>query len=403
LVLYHDSDQWAMTIPERQDLVLSWVPNPIDEPCVVVVERPGITEVPRGQFDDVVWIQLAKNRFAMMAMEAAEQTVEAPLALPYDVQEFAIGPMSTLRTNSPEKIRRVGIETQNVAVAFQEGQQLTQELMTGARFPETRTGNLDASIITGQGVKALETGYNTTNVAYQEVERKFYKGIIRICLKMDETLWGDVERDIRGSANGVPYSLKWKPSRDIAGDYTCDVQYGFSLGMDPNRAIVALLQLRGDKLISRDFTRRQFPFGINVSAEEAKIEVEELRGALLASVAALAQSIPVLAQQGQDPSMIINQMGELIRLRQKGKSLEESASTAFAPPEPTPEEMAMQQQMPQDPMAALMGGGGPPPVGPGGPPGQGGGAPPDILSMIAGLNGGGAPTGGVSTRRAIPL
>ena len=401
VVFYHDKDQWAMTIPERKDLLLSQVPNPIDEPCIAIAQRPGVTDIPRGQFDDVIWIQLAKNRFSMMAMEAAEQSVEAPMAVPYDVQEFAVGPMATIRTNSPEKIRRVGMEMS--PAAFQEGQMLTQELMQGARFPETRTGNLDASIITGQGVKALESGFNASNVASQEILRAFFKDVIRICLKMDQTLWPDIERDIRGSANGVPYSLRWKPGRDIDFDYTCDVQYGFSLGMDPNRALVALLQMRGDHLISRDFTRRQFPFGINVSAEEAKIEVEELRGALLQSIAALSQSIPALAQQGQDPSQILGQMASMIQLRQKGKSLEESATMAFAPPEPSPEEMAMQQQAQQDPMM----GGGMPSNGlpPGVAPGQaqmGPGGKPDILSMLAGLNGGGAPTGGVAVRRQIP-
>lgn len=399
VVFYHDRDQWAMTIPERKDLILSWVANPIDEPLVALAQRPGVTDIPRGQFDDVIWIQLAKNRFSMMAMEAAEQSVEAPMAVPYDVQEFAVGPMATIRTNSPEKIRRVGMEMS--PAAFQEGQMLTQELMQGARFPEAKTGNMDASIITGQGVRALMDGYNSSNVASQEVLRAFFKDVARKCFKLDETLWPDIERDIRGSANGVPYSLKWKPSRDVDSDYTCDVQYGFSLGMDPNRALVALLQMRGDHLISRDFTRRQFPFGINVSAEEAKIEVEELRGALLQSIAALSQSIPALAQQGQDPSQILGQMASMIQLRQKGKSLEEAATTAFAPPEPTPEEMAMQQQ---DPM---MGGSpmGQPALPSGGPPGmpQGQGAPMDIMQLLSGLNGGGQPSTSVSTKRQIPV
>lgn len=403
LFYYHDKNGWKLVVPEAHDLELGSAKNFIDEPCVAIAERPGVTEVPKGQYDDVIWIQLAKNRFSMMAMEAAEQSVEAPLAVPYDVQEFPVGPMSTLRTNSPEKIRRVGMEMS--PAAFTEGQMLTQELMQGARFPEARSGNLDASIITGQGVRALMEGYNGANVAYQEIIRKCFKDIIRICLKMDEALWGDVERDIRGSSNGAPYSIRWKPNRDVRGDYTCDIQYGFSMGMDPNRALVALLQMRGDHLISRDFTRRQFPFGINVSQEEATIEVEELRSALLQSVAALAQSIPVLAQQGQDPSQILNQMGSLIQLRQKGKSLEDAAMQAFAPPEPTPEELAAQeaQAAPGDPMA----GGGMSPTGlpPGVAPGQaqmGPGGKPDLMTLLAGLNGGGSPTSGVSVRRAIP-
>jgi hypothetical protein len=403
IVFYHDKDQWCMVLPERHDLVLNWAQNPIDEPCVKVAERPGVTDVPRGQFDDVIWIQLAKNRFSMMAMEAAEQAVEAPIAVPYDVQELAVGPMATIRTNNPEKVGRVRLDLP-VGV-FQEGAQLSQELMQGARYPETRTGNIDASIITGQGVRALESGFNGSILAGQEVFRAFFRDVARVCMKMDTALWGDVDRDIRGQADGVPYSIRWRPERDIANDFSVSVDYGFAMGLDPNRALVALLQMRGDRLISRDFTRRQFPFGINVSQEEATIEVEELRSALLQSVAALAQSIPVLAQQGQDPGGILAQLGQVITSRQKGKTLEQAVSEAFAPPEPSPEEQAMAEQQGMGMMGGppgMAGTGLPPGVAPG-QSDMGPGGRPDILTMLAGLNSGsGNPTSTVNVKRQIP-
>jgi hypothetical protein len=407
VIFYHDKDQWCVLIPERGDLKLNFAENFLDEPCVAVAQRPGVTDVARGQYDDVIWIQLARNRFSMMGMEAAERSVEAPIAVPYDVQEFSIGPGATIRTNSPEKVRVVAQEFS--PAAFQESQMLSMELRTGARFPETRTGNMDASIVTGQGVRALEGGFNSSIQAAQEIFRKTFKDVARLALKMDETLWGDEERDIRGQTDGTPYSLKWKPSRDIDGDYTVDVTYGFAMGLDPNRALVALLQMRGDRLISRDFTRRQFPFGINVTEEESRIEVEELRSALLQSVAALSQSIPMLAQQGMDPSQILGQMSQVIKLRQKGKTLEDAIETAFAPPEPPPG--AAPPGGGGDPLAALLGGGAPPGAGGGGmPPGvaegqatMGPGGRPDLMTMLAGLNGGsGSPTNTVNVKRALP-
>lgn len=401
IVFYHDADQWCMLLPERSDLVLNWAPNPIDEPCVVIATRPGVTEIPRGQYDDVIWIQLAKNRFSMMTMEAIEQSVEAPIAVPYDVQEVAIGPHATIRTNNPEKVGRVQLRVE--PNLFAEGATLSQELMQGARYPETRTGNTNASIVTGQGVRALEGGFNSAISAAQEVFRKSFKDLVRISLKMDETLWGDEDRDIRGSNNGTPYSIKWRPNRDVKGDYSCDVNYGFAMGLDPNRALVALLQMRGDRLISRDFTRRQFPFGINVTDEEAKIEVEELRNALLQSVAALAQSIPVLSQQGQDPGQILSQLGYVIAQRQKGVALEDAITEAFAPPEPPPdsglgESMGMGGGEP----GGSLGLSGPPGIAPGQMT-MGPGGSPDIMTMLAGLNmGSGQPTSTVNMKRALP-
>ncbi len=388
IYIYHDKDQWTMLIPERNDLVLSETANPIGVPCMVVACRPGVGDIPRGQFDDVPWIQLARNSFAMMAMEAAQQIIEAPMAVPYDVQEFAVGPMSTIRTNSPQSVRRVGIESVPLQGALQEGQNLQMELAQGSRFPESLNGNIDASVITGKGVEALRGGFNSSIQAAQEIFRKTFRDGVGIMLRMDETLWGSDERDIRGQSDGVPYSLRYKPERDINSDWTVDITYGFSMGMDPNRALVALLQMRGDQLISRDFTRRQFPFGINVTEEEAKIEVENLRTSLLQSVAALAQSVPALAQQGGNPMEILTQLGEIIKLRQKGKTLEDAVSIALTPPEPSPEEQAMMEQEQQG-MPGMPTGGGPQ-------------QPMDITSLLAGLNGGtGQPFTSSMTKRTI--
>jgi hypothetical protein len=46
---------------------------------VLIAERPSIDGNPRGQFDDVMFVQLARARFANLAMEAAEKSIQAPL------------------------------------------------------------------------------------------------------------------------------------------------------------------------------------------------------------------------------------------------------------------------------------------------------------------------------------
>lgn len=73
-------------IPERDNLVLFRVENFLGRCPVVVAERPGLVENDhRGQWDDVIWIQLARARMALLGLEAAEKSVQAPLALPSDV------------------------------------------------------------------------------------------------------------------------------------------------------------------------------------------------------------------------------------------------------------------------------------------------------------------------------
>ena len=66
---------------------------------------------------------------------------------------------------------------------------------------------------------------------------------------------------------GARYAVKYTPSKDIAGDHTVDISYGFAAGLDPNRATVLLLQLDGASLVSRDYIRRTLPVDINAVEE----------------------------------------------------------------------------------------------------------------------------------------
>ena len=162
---------------------------------------------------------------------------------------------------------------------------------------------------------------------------------MRLCFMMDEKMFGNVEKEVRGVNAGAPYEIMYTPSKDIQGDWWCDVQYGLMAGLDPNRALVFGLQARGDKLISRDFLRRQMPWEMNVTMEEEKVEVEELRDALIQAVAGYAQALPAMVAQGQDPSKILSAMATIINGRQEGKQIEETVAEAFAP-EPQPESPA---------------------------------------------------------------
>jgi len=62
-----------------------------------------------------------------------------------------------------------------------------------------------------------------------------------MCFEMDEKLWPNERKEIRGTSNGTPFEESYTPSKDIQGSHQVDVSYGFAAGMDPNRALVFLL------------------------------------------------------------------------------------------------------------------------------------------------------------------
>jgi hypothetical protein len=389
MVRYHDAEQDLIFLPERQNLTLVRTPNPIGKCMVRVAQRPSLDGEARGQYDDVLAVQLARARFAILQIQAAEKSIQAPIAIPQDVQELALGPDSIMRSSQPQNIRRVGLDLP--PGVFTESGVLERELRLGARYPETRSGNTSASVITGRGVQELQAGFDTQIKSAQSQFARMFADLIGLCFEVDEKLFSNVQKTIRGSEDGTPYVLKYTPGRDIRGEYGVDVRYGIMSGMDPSRAIIALLQMRSDKLVSRDYVRREIPMDLNVSQEEQRVDIEEMRDALRVSVAQYAQAIPALAAQGQDPSLIVTRIAEVIKGRQKGLSLESIVEKAFAPEPPPPAPDMAMAGGPQLPAA----GAAPAPASqqpPHEPAGQApaAGQKPDLAQLLAGLTGGAA-------------
>ena len=411
LIRYCDADQISLVLVAKDgEIMLTSAANPLKEPPVRLVMRPWLHSMDyKGQFDDAIWIQIARDMLARLNLDAVEKSVGAPLALPSDAQEFAVGPDAIIRTASPEKVRKVGLELPQGA--FAESQVLMEEMRTGTRYPAARSGNMDASIVTGRGVQALLGGFDSQIKSAQLAFQDGFEDIVRMMFKMDEIYWPSTEKSIRGNSNGTPYELKYTPSKDIKNDHTVSVEYGFAAGMDPNRATVMLLQLRGDKLISRDYFQRQLPFDLNVGEQQSQVDVEELRESIKQGIYAYVQAIPALAQQGMDPSDPVMKAAMMVKGIQEGKSIEEVVMAVFVPPAPPPG-----QEAPN----GLGGAGGPgaAPGGPGGPgtgsgltdtglmkgvpPGQAGQAPggrPDLSVMLAGLSAAGSPQMSAYTMR----
>jgi hypothetical protein len=321
-------------------------------------------------------------------MEAAEKSVQAPIVLPNDVQELQLGGDAVIRTANPAGVRRVELNIPQGA--FTESQLLNQELRAGTRYPEGRSGNISASVVTGQGVQALMGAFDTQVKSAQAIFASALKDVISLCFEIDETYF-DVEKTVRGVDSGSPYSVDYKPSKDIKKDYSADVRYGMLAGLNPAQGLIFMLQALGGKLISKDMAMRELPFSINVTQEQEKIEVEEMRTALIAAMQAYSQAIPQMAVQGQDPTAIVKKMAQVIKARQKGTTLEDAIEDIFTPELPPAGTEQMVEQMSPAPEA--------PPGGPTPLPPQGEESSPDIQSLLSSLSSTGKGT--ASARRVI--
>ena len=389
VVFHHDKNFDTVFLPTTnggmQSQLLSQVPNKIGKCLVNATWRPG--PAIRGQFDDVMFVQLAQSRMALLGLEAAHKSVQAPIVVPPDVTNVPLGPDAHLRTSEPQLVRRLQLDLP--PQVMNEEQTLQQQLRTGARYPEVRDGDASGASghITGKGVQALMAGFDTQVRTAQAILAPWLTKTASLALECDSKMFGGMKKSVRGTANGTPFNLDYIPEKVIKEDYDVDVQYGLMAGLDPSRWLVFGLQARAEKLISRDYLRRQMPADLDVEEEERKIDVEDTREALKVAVQQYASAIPAMAEQGQDPANALRIITDVVDGRTKGKPIEEILNKALAKPEPSPEEMMAEQAMPPEMM------GGPPGMGmpPQGAPMQPTGDLSADMNMLAGLGASGNP------------
>lgn len=405
VVRYVDKEQYCLYLPERDCLVLNVMPNPFGKVPYAIARRPGFDDEVRGAFDDAKWVQIAKGRMALLALEATEKSVRAPLVVPRDLQNMTFGDDAVLRTDG--KVERVGLDVPQAA--FAQGQMLERETTLSVRSNQVRQGDVDASVITGRGLQQLSVGFSTVISTGQKVVGKALAEILSLAFEMDEKFWPNEKKEVRGVHQGTPFEETYTPAKDIAGNYMIDVTYGFAAGLDPSRALVFLLQLRGDQLVPRDFVQRQLPMDIDVTQMQTEIDNEQVTDALKQGVFAYVQSLGILAQQGQDPMEILTRTAKIVELREKGKPMHEAILEAFKPPEPTAQEkaaMEAQGGMPGAPGGELPFGMNASGLPRGVAEGQAGMAPggsPDVMSLLAGLGAGGQPNLGATVRRQAAI
>lgn len=410
VVHYVNKQRTVCYLPHMRNYVLEDAPNPWGFCNYHLARRPGLDDEVRGAFDDMIYVQFARHRLESLLIEGVEKSVRAPLVVGEDVDDVAYGPDSIIHTRGgAASVGRARIDMP--PGAFTAGEMLKQELHIGTMAPEARSGTIDASVVTGRGVQQLMAGFSSQIAAAQTVLKHAIECVVEMCFAMDEALWPNITKEVTGKQAGVPYAITYKPSKDIAGDHSVTATYGFAAGLDPNRALVFLLQADGAGVISKDYLRRNLPVDIDAAEEETKIAVEQSRNALIQSFAALAQSIPQMAAMGGDPTEPIRQMANFIQLLEKGKTVEQAATEALAPPPPPPAPVAGPDVAAAGAPDGLGGGGGAPGFDQAtGLPGQlkpglateGPNGRPDLNMLLAGLTSRGAPNLQANVSRLKP-
>lgn len=406
----HRNHGTTLYLPNRDNLVLAHFEPAVDG-CLpyFIGERYTLEDIPNGQFDESLGIQAAKVLMSTYMFRAAERSINAPMVLPRDVGQYEEGPDAVMYSDNIREGH--GIMPLNVprdVFAFSDG--LDKEVKESARYPDARSGQIKASIITGRGVEALLGTFDTQIKTGQLVFKKVLEDAFSYAFQMDAEMWPLVRKDISGVDSGQSYKFTYVPQRDIGEDCSCEVSYGFMLGNSPAQAMLMLLQLQSGGYISKHEVVAKLPFDVDADMTMRELDVERMDEALLSGLAAAAQAVLVQAQQGVPVDQSLIPLIKARKLREQGKPLHVAMEMAFTPPEPEPTEPALEEVPGGQPPGeqgmsnpALMASG----LLRGVAPGQAGRNPgglPDLMTQAAGLRG---PQGtpqlstNILTRRAL--
>jgi len=393
VVQWFDKTNVTLFLPAREGLVLSSYAHKLDECPVKIIERPGYSRKnPRGQFDDVIWVQAARAVIGLLSLKAAAKMVNAPTQMPKDVDILPIGPDTLLQTDGIVKTVDLGINPQ----VFAQSATLDSELRLGSGYPDARTGELQASVITGKGVEALLGTFDSEVRGDQMVFQEGLQEVTEMCFEMDEKWWPDVTKTVSGVDTNGSYEFTYQASSH-AGRWEVQLTYGFMTGLKPAQAIVSALQLAGAGWVTRKTGLSNLPFDIDVEEEDRAVNVETSREALKQGLFAFMQSSGQIASQGGDALPIIKLGVNTIQNLEHGMSVEDAIQSAYEimqQEQQAAQEAAAQQQAQQAGPGAPGGapGGLGSPLPPGVAPGQAGqpaGGTQTIEQMVSGFRGGG--------------
>lgn len=409
VVRYVDDKIVCLYIPDCNDLVLGQYPHRMGYCPAAIAVRPGVTKDPRGQFDDVLWIQLGAMVMATLTLEAGHKAVQAPIAVPPDMMELPTGPDAILVTDQPDKVRRIPLEVPSSVFAL--SQQLQQEMSTGGGLPDSRLGQAPPGGTTGRGVSALQGGYSSQISEGQDMIGEAIRRGTEMCFDMDRTYWPTKLKEIQGLVSGESFQIRYVPDKEIDEYTTVHVDYGFSAGQSPQGTIITMLQLRGDNIIGRDTFRRNLPFTIDVDQQQRELDAQLAADSMMQGLAAGNQAIGQMITAGRvDVAMqFLNAGAAVIKGRSAGRPLADILTEAFAPPPAPPQEPGTPPGAPGAPGAAPPGGDvqgvGPDGLPQGVAPGQAGlppGGRPSVTDLAAGFLSNGAPNSSATVRRRIP-
>ena len=249
--------------------------------------RPSHDQSYRGDFDNVLAMLNTYNRIMAMHLDSAALNVYPIRIVGQGIDNPGdFGPGAEIRSAEwPPQIDFMAhppspYDGQNIM------RQLDQALRAAVLLPPSVTGDPNESVTSAAGINATQSMPNAEVVSMQrDTIAPMLQAANEVAFRGEEQ-YGDIEKTISGVSKGTPFTETYIPAKDIKGNYENEVIYGMGAGLDKISLNVALLQNKGEGMISDRTAREKSPFVDDPLGEERQIVIENMTKAGLSGIIA---------------------------------------------------------------------------------------------------------------------
>lgn len=281
---YHDGSEMVRVAAYGGDkgVVLQRAPNHVGRLLVVAGVQPNDDGVFQGVFDQMLSVLEAENTIVNLLVDGAFDFVHSPI-VSWNIRNPNDAGRAVLQAKSPDAFHRRMPPDAPSATVFGIAANLRGNAREAAVFPEARSGTIPQSQGSAAFVNAVLGNYSSAVALDQAIEADAEKQAIDLCFRVDEVyLDHRKEMDDTGET--------YLPSKDIAGHYAMDVNYGAGAGTDRFNAQIQVNAAVQNGIIPLKRARQLSPFVIDEVENENDIIREQILSGALEHMHALAQA-----------------------------------------------------------------------------------------------------------------
>jgi len=288
-------------------VALERIPNRLGVVPVVLGARITDDEF-RGQFDQVLDLQRAHVRLSSLALDYADQSVYSDIWVRDPMGEVSFGGGSFIEVGPNGAIGRVPPASSSLNVQ-RDLQQLETGMHLGARWPQSRPGEISQSIASAKFLESAAGMMNTAIRTYHLLLSRMFDQALQIALELDVKLLPG-KKTISGVLRNQNF-LEEYDTADIELKNRMRAEYGIGLGRTSSESAVLAIQYAQNGLISQELVQESIEGVTDLARERARIDTEKLAGVLFAKI----------LQDSQTGALPDDQLVEILKRRQKGDDM----------------------------------------------------------------------------------